>query len=244
MSGFAESPDFRPLYLQVKDLMIRRLVSGDWRPGELLPSEMRLAEELKVSQGTVRKALDEMAAQNLLVRRQGRGTYVAEHSPSRSLFHFFHIVEPNGAKALPTSRLIARSTSRATRTEEEKLDLQPGARVIRMLRERLFDARPAILERISIPADLFKGFDLALGSEMASELYVIYQQRHGVTIVNADERLRAVGAEGEECEYLKVAPGTPLLEIDRLAFSLDGRPVEWRVSRCETSERCYRTRVE
>src|SRR5262249_5221027 len=73
-----ESPDFRPLYAQVKELLIARLVRGEWRPGGVLPSEFSLAATFGVSQGTVRKALDEMAAQNLVVRRQGRGTFVAQ----------------------------------------------------------------------------------------------------------------------------------------------------------------------
>src|SRR3546814_14076323 len=74
----SDLPGFKPLYQQVKDLLIGRLIGSYWKPGDLLPSEMQLAEELGVSQGTVRKALDEMTADNLLVRRQGRGTYVAE----------------------------------------------------------------------------------------------------------------------------------------------------------------------
>src|SRR5258707_13395026 len=86
-----EAPDFRPLYAQVRALMIRRMVRGEWRPGDILPSEGRLAVEFGVSQGTVRKALDEMAAQNLVVRQQGRGTFVAQHSEAHALFHFFHI---------------------------------------------------------------------------------------------------------------------------------------------------------
>ena len=67
--------------------MIQRVVSGDWKPGELLPSEMKLAVEYHVSQGTVRKALDELTAENVVVRRQGRGTFVAEHDDHRALFH-------------------------------------------------------------------------------------------------------------------------------------------------------------
>jgi GntR family transcriptional regulator len=109
------APDFRPLYAQVKELLIRRLVEGRWRPGDALPAETSLAVELGVSQGTVRKALDEMAAANLLERRQGKGTFVARHSRQRSLFHFFHIVGEDGRKELPSSRILQMRSRAATR---------------------------------------------------------------------------------------------------------------------------------
>src|SRR3546814_10554487 len=86
------APEARPLYAQVRTLLLQRLIEGIWKPGTALPSEMQLAQELGVSQGTVRKALDDLAAENLVVRRQGRGTFVAEHDTDRALFHFFHLV--------------------------------------------------------------------------------------------------------------------------------------------------------
>jgi GntR family transcriptional regulator len=81
----AEPLRFRPLYLQVKSMLVRRLADGTWIPGASLPSEAMLAAEIGVSQGTVRKALDELASENLLVRRQGRGTFVAGHDETQNL---------------------------------------------------------------------------------------------------------------------------------------------------------------
>jgi len=77
--GDADTPAFSPLYQQIKTLLVRSLQAGEWKPGEAIPSEMDLAARFKVSQGTVRKAIDELAAENLLVRRQGKGTFVATH---------------------------------------------------------------------------------------------------------------------------------------------------------------------
>ena len=74
-SGTASSPTFSPLYRQIKSLLLQRLESGEWRPGEAIPSESELATRFNVSQGTVRKAIDEMAAENLLIRRQGQGHF-------------------------------------------------------------------------------------------------------------------------------------------------------------------------
>ena len=96
-----EPPRRQPLYRQAGEALMRRLVDGRWRPGEIIPPEHALAAELGVSQGTVRRALDELARINLVVRRQGKGTYVAEHTRERALFHFFHLVGDDGKRALP-----------------------------------------------------------------------------------------------------------------------------------------------
>lgn len=239
-----EAPDFRPLYSQVKDLILRRMVSGRWRPGEALPSEQRLAVEFGVSQGTVRKALDEMAAQNLVVREQGRGTFVASHQNPRAQFHFLHIVSDSGAKEVPTSRILALREAAATREQSRRLGLAAGARVLRILRVRAIKGVPVILERIAAPAALLPGFDLPLGKEIPDELYVIYEQRFGVAVARAEESLKAVPADAADARHLGVAKGAALLEIDRIARSLDGTRVEWRLSRCNTAHHHYFSEIE
>ena len=90
------SPTFSPLYRQIKDFMIRSLEAGEWGPGDAIPSEGELAARFNVSQGTVRKAIDEMASENLLIRRQGKGTFVASHDDPRSFYRFLRLVPDDG----------------------------------------------------------------------------------------------------------------------------------------------------
>jgi len=239
-----EGPDFRPLYAQVRELMIRRMLRGDWRPGELLPSEGRLAAEFGVSQGTMRKALDEMAAQNLVVRQQGRGTFIAEHSQQHALFHFFHIRDESGLKELPTGRVLALKHARTDRAQARRLALPSRAPVITILRLRALRGKPVILERITLPAGLFRGLDLPIDREVPDELYLLYQQRFGVTVARAQEKLRAVAADALDARTLGVAKRTPLLEIDRLALGLDGNPIEWRLSRCNSVHHHYYSEID
>ncbi|HZS81636.1 MAG TPA: GntR family transcriptional regulator [Stellaceae bacterium] len=243
-SGAVSGPDFRPLYAQVRELIIGRMLRGDWRPGDILPSEGRLAAEFGVSQGTVRKALDEMAAQNLVVRRQGLGTFIARHSQQHALFHFFHIRDERGVKELPTGRVLQLRQRKAERAEARRLDLPPRSAVWAMRRLRALRGKPVILERIALPAALFPGLELPLGRDLPDELYVLYQQRFGITVVRAEEKLRAVAADALDAKSLGVAEGTPLLEIDRLARGLDGRPVEWRLSRCNSAHHHYYSEIE
>ena len=239
MDPMPKTPDYRPLYQQVKDLLRRRIVDGTWRPDEVLPSEGRLAAELGVSQGTVRKALDEMAAQKLVVRRQGRGTFVAAHSPDTTLFHFFHMVDRAGDRQMPESELLDCRRGIAGPAETEALQLMPGAMVLRIDRRRMIGGAPAIVERIAVPQALFPDLDVLEEDGLPNTLYDLYQKRYGVTVGRATERLRAVAATAEDADHLGVEPGAPLLEIERIARDLDDGPVEWRLSRCLTDRLAY-----
>ena len=108
------APTFSPLYRQIKALITQRLEAGDWKPGEIIPSEIELAARYKVSQGTVRKAVDELAAENLLSRRQGKGTFVATHTEARAQFRFLRLVPDEGEQGYPQSRILECRRMRAT----------------------------------------------------------------------------------------------------------------------------------
>ena len=215
---------------------MKRIADGIWQAGQLLPSEPEIAADLGVSQGTVRKALDEMAGENLVVRRQGRGTYVARHDDARILFQFFRIVPDSGAKEFPDSRLTEVAREGADEEAAAALGLAPGAAVVRLERVRSLAGEVCIAERIVVPAAQFQGL---AERELPNNLYELYAAHFGIVIGRASEKLRAVAAGAREAELLGVAPGTPLLRVDRTAFSIDGKLVEWRVSWCRTERVHY-----
>ncbi|WP_455384650.1 GntR family transcriptional regulator [Acidihalobacter prosperus] len=235
----ASGPDFRPLYSQIKELLIKRLAAREWKPGDALPSEIALANEYGVSQGTLRKALNEMEAERLVVRRQGKGTFAAKHSAKRSLFQFFHLVGENGERQLPESRVLECRAGRATQSEREALGLEAGTSVTRILRVRHLNGRPVIFERISVATPLFPELQRCTPEEVTNTLYDMYETRYGVVVVRAKEQLRAVAANEEDSQLLGVPVGAPLLEIDRTALNIEHQPVEWRVSRCDTAHHFY-----
>lgn len=236
-----ETPAARPLYAQVKALMLDALIAGRWRADEPLPNEFRLADEFGVSQGTVRKALDELAAENLVVRRQGRGTFVAGHDHDRALFHFFHLVDADGARRLPQSRVLSVREGKAGREDAAHLDIARGDPVVRIQRVRDLDGRAAIVETIAVAGAVFPG--LTGKQPLPNTLYDLYQRDYGITIARAVERLGAVAADERDAKLLGIAPGAPLLQIDRTALALDGRPVEWRISRCLTTTHLYQAEL-
>lgn len=233
--------DGRPLYVQVRDLLMERVRTGAWRPGMALPSEHELAAELGVSQGTVRKALDAMARDNILRRQQGRGTFVHEQTSEDVLFRFFQLFDDGGERIAPHGDGGALSEGPATRAEASRLKLAARAAVIRLTRERLRGGRPFIFETIVVPRALFPG--LAGVSPVPNTLYDLFQRRFGITVMRADERITAVAAPRKVAARLEIPPGSPLLLVDRTAFDLDGRPIEWRVSYCHLVGGHYLSRV-
>jgi GntR family transcriptional regulator len=240
-AGEPSAPGSRPLYAQVRDILMARIGSGAWRPGEALPSEQELGRELGVSQGTVRKALDALASERIVVRRQGSGTFVHEQTAEDVLFRYFQIFDEDGRQIRPEGEGGEVAEGSATRAEAARLGLEAGQQVIRLVRVRCHVGRPLAAETIVVPAALFPG--LARLRPMPGTLYDLFQRRFGVTVARADERLTAVAAAARIAERLRVPAGTPLLRIDRTAFSLGERPVEWRISFCHLAGAHYRSQL-
>lgn len=228
---------FKPLYAQVRERMMRRLVEGEWSPGMLLPSEIELARQLNVSQGTVRKALDSMTADNLLIRRQGRGTYVAEPEESRILFQFFRLAPDEGAPSFPDSRVLSTGHAKPTKTETRALGLSGSEQVFRIERIRSLSDQPILIETITLPEARFPDFDHL--TIIPNNLYRLYSERWAITIGSAEERLKAIAASKRDAARLGCEAGEPLLLISRVARDLEKRPVELRWSRCISREIHY-----
>ncbi len=224
----------QPLYARVKSLITRRIASGEWKPGSLIPNEFQLAAAFNVSQGTVRKALIAIEAERLIVRRQGLGTYVARHTRERSLFHFFRIVDLKDRKFEPWSEALALKTISATRKLAQQLEIEPGTPLTYITRMRTLDAVPAIVESIYVPTHLLPGLQIEIGAQMIDEMYVIYQERYGITIAHASERIAAVLATPEDHKILGIEEGLPLLEITRVARDVVKTAIELRISRCRS----------
>jgi GntR family transcriptional regulator len=226
-------------YQKVDNIIRQRLIDNFWNPGDALPSEMQLAAELDVSQGTVRKALNDMVTENLLFRRQGLGTFVSEHTERRALFLYFSIVGNDGSRILPESKILFCEEKMPSEEEAEKLELSQDEMIVQFRRVRYFNTVSTIVETISLPLEHFPGFGTDV--DPPNNLFRFYQSSYGVTVAKAEEHLKAVSASAEEATILGIKKGAPMLEIDRIAKMLDGRPVEWRVSHCDTSNYRYVT---
>lgn len=229
----------RPLYEEVRARLIEGISQGAWRAGEALPSEGELARGFGVAVGTLRKAVDTLVAEQVLVRRQGKGTFVASHDGRRLMFHFFHIVERGGGKAYPEARLLDFRRDRANAEDAAALGIARSDKVIRIRNLLSLGGRPAILDDITLAAELFRGLTEKIFRARDNTIYHLYQSRYGINVLRTDERLRAVLASREVAPLLHVAPGAPLLEIRRVALTFRDRPVELRISRVDTARHDY-----
>jgi GntR family transcriptional regulator len=239
MKKAASTPARRPLYEQIKILLTNSLVAGEWKPGEAIPSEMELAERYRVSQGTVRKAVEELAAEAILTRRQGKGTFVASHSEPSYQYRFLRMQPDAGERVHPVNLFFGLERGHADAQVARELRLGAGAVAVSFKRVMSFGGRPVVLDEIAFDAGRFPGFTLAELEEFHGSVYSFYETVFGVRMIRAEERLRAVSADSVAAAHLKVAPGTPLLRVDRVAYTYGDQPVEWRRGLCVTEGFSY-----
>ena len=237
------TPAFSPLYQQIKGLILQSLQSGEWKPGEVIPSEMDLAARYRVSQGTVRKAIDELSAENLVVRRQGKGTFVATHAEQQVQYRFLKLQPDTGdvQSEGPAERsIIDCKRLRASAEIARALSLRTGDTVLQVRRVLAFGGVPTILEDLWLPGAPFKGLTAERLSEYHGPMYALFETEFGVRMVRADERLRAVNPDASQATLLQVDTHTPLLSVERIAYTYHDTPMELRRGLYRTDTHHYR----
>jgi len=237
------APTFSPLYQQIKALITGSLQSGEWKPGELIPSEIELAGRYKVSQGTVRKAIDELSAENLVVRRQGKGTFVATHHEERARFRFLRLMPDVGEAHPPDNNIVEVKRLRAAADVARLLDIKSGDSVIFIKRIQSFDGAPTILEELWLPGQIFKGLTAERLIEYRGPMYGLFESEFGTHMIRAQEKLRAVSADEEVADLLVVAVNTPLLSVERVSYTYGDKPVEVRRGLYVTDRHHYRNEL-
>ncbi|MDD2407590.1 MAG: GntR family transcriptional regulator [Tepidiphilus sp.] len=235
----SNAPSFSPLYRQIKSLIVQALESGEWRPGEAIPSEQELAARFGVSQGTVRKAVDELAAENVLERKQGKGTFVVSHHDPRQFFRFLRLVPDDGSLTQPQSVPLDCWRAKAGQEAARVLQIPVGDPIIILRRVLKFSGKPVVLDEIYLPGEVFEGLTLDTLKEWKGSLYSFFETRFGVRMLRAEERIRAVAADRMAAETLGVKEGTPLLSVERVTYTYNDRPVEWRRGRYLTTQYHY-----
>lgn len=227
----ATTAAFSPLYSQIKALILQSLQFGEWKPGEAIPSEMDLATRYRVSQGTVRKAIDELATSNLVVRRQGKGTFVATHAEQHVQFRFLKLVPDSGTPGSegPAQReIIDCRRTRATADVARALALRTGDAVLQARRVLSFAGTPTILEDIWLPAAPFKGLTAERLAGYHGPMYALFETEFNMRMVRAEEKIRAEAAADGREQLLKVERGTPLLSVERISYTYQNVPMELR----------------
>jgi GntR family transcriptional regulator len=228
-----------PLYRVAKRALLQAIEAGDCPPGSALPSETALAAAFGISIGTLRHAVDELVAEHILARRQGRGTFVATHGADRFLFQFFHVERSDGRRDVPLVELLSFERVRLDDEAAAALALKPGDTAIEIENRLTLQGRPVVHDRLTLPAALFKGMTEKRLRDRPSTIYHLYQTGFGITVLRAQERVRAVAADRTAARVFGIAPGTPVLQVRRTALTFNDRPVEYRVSTIHSAQHEY-----
>ena len=230
---------FSPLYQQIKAMILASLQASEWLPGSSIPSEMELAARYLVSQGTVRKAIDELAAENLLVRRQGKGTFVATYQEDGWQYRFLRLEPDASEKFHLISHFLTCETLKSTESVALLLKLKAGDPVIRIDRIQSFNGKPIVFEEIWLSAARFKGLSLDKLSAWSGPMYAFYESQYATHMVRAEEQIKAINADQALARHLELPIGHALLLVDRVAFTYGNKPVEIRCARYNTTQQSY-----
>ncbi len=228
-----------PLYRVVKRALLQAIEDGSYPPGAALPNEAALAAGFGVSIGTLRHAVDELAADHIVVRRQGRGTFVASHNADRFVFQFFHVERADGLREAPTVELLSFQRARLDDDAAQALGTRAGEPCFAIETRLALQGRAVVYDRIAIAATLFRGLTERRFRERPSTIYRLYQTEFSITVVRAHERLRAVVADRAAARVLGVPAGSPVLQLRRRALTFGDKPVEYRVSTVNTQQHDY-----
>lgn len=231
MASELSRPIFHPLYKQIKELLIRKLLSGEWKPGDSLPSEACLARSFAVSQGTIRKALDEMQAEHLVVRHQGRGTFVTARSSGTPWAWFSLVTRDRKKFAERSTKSLVCHSGEASEEEASDLHLSPGDPVLRVTRVRVIGEVPVFSETMTVTEGRFPGLPGLMEKEPQANIYSLLEREFGIITTRCDEYLTAIAADSETARLLGLDPGTPLIEILRIGYTLDDSPLDRRIIR-------------
>ena len=237
------TPSFSPLYQQIQALLVQSLQAGEWLAGQAIPSETELATRFKVSQGTVRKAIAAMAADNLLQRRQGKGTFVASHAEQSTQYRFLRLTPDDGSRANLQRQLLECRRMRAPAEVARLLGLKGGEAALQVRRLLLAGGAPVVLDDLWLPGALFKGLTAERLEAWRGPMYRLFEAEFAVHMIRAEEKIRALAAPAEEAALLALPTGTPLLSVERLSFTYGDRPVELRRGLYHTAAHHYRNEL-
>lgn len=248
MTNFRPSPEglslqvsrfaTRPLYLQVRDLLVQRILSGEWRPGSAIPTEPALMSELGVSLGTIRKALEVMEAERIVVRRQGRGTFVTDHSRQELAIRFSCVRDASNQKIELTIEPLNCENRPLSKNERIYLGVGTGQLFWIVHRHRKHMGRVYMTEECWLPAGRFP----KMAHSQADYRICVLAQENGILLQDATEDVRAVAA-GDHAEVFGVDASQPILRLDRVIYCMEGKPMEWRRAFCHLSDLRYSSHI-
>lgn len=232
-----------PLYVQIRDTLRARIMDGSYPPHSQMPSEQELCVMFGVSRITVRQALGDLQKEGLIFRIHGKGTFVAKPKAFQnvtSLQGFAEAMASLGHEIV--NRVHAKAVVEADASIAQKLEVATGSPVVRIERIRLLNREPISVETTWLPVDPGRR---VLGADLVTrDIFLILENDCGVLLGHADVRIDAVLADAAVSAPLHVAIGSPILRIERLSFTAEGRPIDFETLHFRGDAFQYRLRAE
>jgi len=215
-----------PRYYQLKEILRERIRSGEWKPGDLIPSERELSEKYGISRMTARQAITDLVNEGLFYREQGKGTFVSQRKITQQLILLTGFTEDIRARGQrPGTKVLSAEMRPADEATAEKLHINPGTLIFRLQRLRLADGEPLAIELSQIS---FKGCERLLEEDLEhNSLYRILETQYGILLMEADQELEAGLAGNEDAQLLKIPVGSPVLFTRRTTYTERNQPIEY-----------------
>lgn len=228
MSDQVDRDSFIPYYVQVKEVIVDRIKSDEWKVGHQLPGEPQLCKLFDVSRTVIRQALNELVIEGLVVRRKGKGTFVAEPKLSGSLVQrltgFYENMADQGKIAI--TRVLKQDKVVASRRIAGYLSLEKGVELVRLERLRLVQDEPILLVTSYLP---YNRFHKLLATDLSGDvsLYAYLEEELDIRIARGSRTIEAVAANEYEARWLNIEQGAPLILLDSVSYLEDGTPIEY-----------------
>jgi GntR family transcriptional regulator len=215
-----------PRYHQLKEILRERVRTGEWQPGDLIPSERELGEHYSISRMTARQAITELVNEGIFYREQGKGTFVARNKITQQLLRLTGFTEDISARGQrPSTHVLSAQTCPADEETAEHLQMQVGEPVVYLQRLRLADGEPLAIEHSRLH---FRGCERLLDEDLeTTSLYQLLESRFGVPLMEAEQELEAGLAGSEDAKLLKVSIGSPVLFTQRTTYTDRNQPIEY-----------------
>ncbi len=217
-----------PLYHQLKEGLRRKILRGEYKEGDLLPTEREFAEQYGLSSTTIRRALGDLVNDNLLERKAGKGTFVRTPKVKRDLMKVLGFTQNMKEMGLvPTARVLKKVAQPANEFVQASMGLKPRTKVLRLERVRLGDEIPMMLETRYVRLDLFPGIG---ERDLTSSLWKVFENVYGLKPTRHAQSLRIGRADEKTAALLGIKPGADVFLVRGVTYLADGTPIE-----CEES---------
>ncbi|HEV7126061.1 MAG TPA: GntR family transcriptional regulator [Ktedonobacterales bacterium] len=215
-----------PLYHQLKEIMREKIRSGEWKPGDLIPSERELCVTYRLSRMTARHAITELVNEGVCYAEQGRGTFVSQRKITQQLLRLTGFTEDIRARGQdPSTQVLSARMAPADELAAERLHVQPGDSIFCLERLRLADGEPLAIERSHL---FFPGCERLVGEDLEhNSLYRLLEAQFGLPLMEAEQELEAGLAGAVDAMLLRIALGSAVLYTRRTTYTDRNQPIEY-----------------